>query len=436
MVPKIFPLAIIVNDVKLVKEMLLSRDFAHRDSSDSAMRKAFNPDLEGIFASMWTPEWKDLRKFTMASLSQLGFGRAAMEDQIVEEADHLIDAMLENRGNAFAPQEYLRAAVSNVIMRLVFGSQARSKIGQESKIHDMLQEIMDGILYLIIHPLYNLWPGFMDYIQTSRLKNILFARSQVGKFIDDAVESHEKSLGAEEEEPRDFIDAVIIARRKRPNDKYLTSSQIQMVILDLFGGGTDTTSAFLNWVIAWILHFPEVKKKLLAEIRETIGMSGSPTIASMSHCNYHLAFFDEVLRCSNVADFTFFHKPTKPVVNFAGHVITDDKLLMGNIWACHNNPDVWDEPHQFKPERHLDSNGKYKRNENVIAFGLGTRRCIGEKLARIEFFVFTVRMLQRLEFAVAPDTPLPKMFGQKPFVRLPENYKLVVSSKKDEQNEN
>ena len=45
--------------------------------------------------------------------------------------------------------------------------------------------------------------------------------------------------------------------------------------------------------------------------------------------------------------------------------------------------------------RHLDSNGKYKKNENVIAFGLGTRRCIGEKLARIEFFVFTVRMLQR-----------------------------------------
>ena len=42
----------------------------------------------------------------------------------------------------------------------------------------------------------------------------------------------------------------------------------------------------------------------------------------------------------------------------------------------------------------------------------------------------------RLEFAVAPDTPLPKMFGQKPFVRLPENYKLVVSSRKDEQNEN
>ena len=89
----------------------------------------------------------------------------------------------------------------------------------------------------------------------------------------------------------------------------------------------------------------------MAEIRETIGMSGSPTIAAMSHCNYHLAFFDEVLRCSNVADFTFFHKPTKPVVNFAGHVITDDKLLMGNIWACHNNPDVWEEPHQFKPER-------------------------------------------------------------------------------------
>ena len=78
-------------------------------------------------------------------------------------------------------------------------------------------------------------------------------------------------------------------------------------------------------------------------------------MAAMSRCNYALAFFDEVLRCSSVADFTFFHRPTKPVVHFRGHVITDDKLVMGNLWACHNDPDVWGEPQKFRPERFVPS---------------------------------------------------------------------------------
>ena len=85
--------------------------------------------------------------------------------------------------------------------------------------------------------------------------------------------------------------------------------------------------------------------------KQVIGRSGTPTVASMAASHYHLAFFDEVLRRSSVADFTFFHRATKPVVRFAGHVITDDKLLIGNLWACHNDPAVWDEPEAFRPER-------------------------------------------------------------------------------------
>ena len=77
----------------------------------------------------------------------------------------------------------------------------------------------------------------MDYFQTPRLKQILGANYEVKKYIDDSIEEHQKTLGEEEEEPRDFIDAVIIERRKRPFDKSLSAGQIQQTIVDLFGGG-------------------------------------------------------------------------------------------------------------------------------------------------------------------------------------------------------
>ena len=82
-----------------------------------------------------------------------------------------------------------------------------------------------------------------------------------------------------------------------------------------------------------------------------MGLSGTPTVSAMSRCHYHLAFFDEMLRCSSVSDFTFYHRPTKPVVKLGGHLITEEKLILGNIWACHNDPRVWEEPEKFRPER-------------------------------------------------------------------------------------
>ena len=89
-------------------------------------------------------------------------------------------------------------------------------------------------------PIYLLFPWLVDYYQTGSMKAIMSADSDVRKFIDEAIVEHEKNLGAEEEEPRDFLDAVIIERRKRPNDPALSTGQIQQAIIDLFGGGQES----------------------------------------------------------------------------------------------------------------------------------------------------------------------------------------------------
>ena len=46
----------------------------------------------------------DPSRFTMTTLAQLGFGRAAMEEQIVEEADELAKAMLRTEGQPCRPE--------------------------------------------------------------------------------------------------------------------------------------------------------------------------------------------------------------------------------------------------------------------------------------------------------------------------------------------
>ena len=47
-------------------------------------------------------------------------------------------------------------------------------------------------------------------------------------------------------------------------------------------------------------------------------------------------------------------------------------LTLPIIW----NEELFPEPHVFKPERHLDCNGEFVKNEYLTPFGVGKQKCL------------------------------------------------------------
>ena len=43
-----------------------------------------------------------------------------------------------------------------------------------------------------------------------------------------------------------------------------------------------------------------------------------------------------------------------------------------NLYGAHMDPDDWQQPQQFRPERFLDQSGNVVDRDKVIAFSLGT----------------------------------------------------------------
>lgn len=91
------------------------------------------------------------------------------------------------------------------------------------------------------------------------------------------------------------------------------------------------------------------------------------------------------------------------------HAVTRDVQLLGctipkgttvihQISSVMSDPEIFEEPERFVPERYLDESGNLKKIEELVPFSIGKRVCLGEGLARMELFLFTANSFNRYEF--------------------------------------
>ncbi|KAK3084094.1 hypothetical protein FSP39_008030 [Pinctada imbricata] len=182
--------------------------------------------------------------------------------------------------------------------------------------------------------------------------------------------------------------------------------QLQKAIFDLFVAGTDTTATALRWFILILLHKPEIQDRMRTEIHSKIGEFRFPSTADRSKLPYCDSVLHEVLRFGNTIPIPMPRGLTEDLF-FQGFIIPKHALLFPNFDSVHSDPNVFENPAEFIPTRFLSNDGFLTGTENVIAFGIGPRICLGESLARMELFLFAVSMVQRFEFLPPDGDPLP-----------------------------
>lgn len=68
-------------------------------------------------------------------------------------------------------------------------------------------------------------------------------------------------------DPRDLLDALLKGqmdsgrgqKSSRSADERITDDHVLMTAAEAFGAGVETTSTTLLWILAYLLHHPEVK---------------------------------------------------------------------------------------------------------------------------------------------------------------------------------
>jgi cytochrome P450 len=158
----------------------------------------------------------------------------------------------------------------------------------------------------------------------------------------------------------------------------------------------DQMNAALRHFMAAMLLHPDVQAKAQAELDTVVGRDRLPDFSDRGNLPYVNSVLLETLRWKLVAP-TGTSDPwdPSPVMNmhaglphcttaddvFDGYFIPRGTLIIANAWAIMHDPEVFEEPDEFRPERFLrtDAQGQLELNPDVFdpataVFGYG-RRC-------------------------------------------------------------
>ena len=88
------------------------------------------------------------------------------------------------------------------------------------------------------------------------------------------------------------------------------------------------------------------------------------------------AVIQEVLRITCIAPLGIPHCSTADITLENGHKIPKGTMIFSNLHRITRNSEVFDDPSSFKPERFIDRDGRYCKNEHNIPFSIGMSYCV------------------------------------------------------------
>ncbi|PIL29427.1 cytochrome P450 [Ganoderma sinense ZZ0214-1] len=156
-----------------------------------------------------------------------------------------------------------------------------------------------------------------------------------------------------------------------------------------FAAGTDTKvlCSLLGMFLGVSLH-PEVLRKAHAELDAAIGPHRLPDFADKDSLPYVNAIIKESIRWHSALPVGLPHANMADD-EFRGYFIPAGTILIANTWACMHDPEAYEDPDVFRPERFI-RDGRLDpsvRDPAAFIFGYGRRICPGRYFAEDAVFI-------------------------------------------------
>ncbi|XP_062132038.1 cytochrome P450 9c1 [Drosophila sulfurigaster albostrigata] len=314
-----------------------------------------------------------------------------------------------NEGVELELKEFFTRYTNDVIATAAFGIKVNSFVDQQNEFFTLGQRVLQ----------FSFWGGLkvMLYILLPRLMKAL--RVQVMDMNNVAYFKRLVFGAMKERKERnivrpDMIQQLMEAQRlfkeqeARPEGIQADAAEfndedVLAQCLLFFSAGFETVSTCLCFTTYELLMNPEVQQKLYEEIEEVQQkLDGKPLdYDSLMGMKYLDCVISESLRkwppaivvdrmCG--ADFELRDEQDELLVK-----LRKDELVHIPIVALHHDPDNFEEPEEFRPERFDDEHKHEIRPFTYLPFGIGQRSCIGNRMALMEVKSLIYQLVLRFQ---------------------------------------
>jgi cytochrome P450 len=190
-----------------------------------------------------------------------------------------------------------------------------------------------------------------------------------------------RASGAE----RDDVLAMLLEARHEDGSP-MSEEEIRDELMTLLIAGHETTASTLAWAFERLVREPAVLGRLTAAV-------------DAGEEEYVTATIQETLRDRPVLPNVAPRLVVKPVT-VGGWDYEPGCALVPNGYLIHHDPEIYPDPHAFRPERFL---GQKPGTYTWIPFGGGRRRCLGASFAMLEMQVVLKALLGACELQATEE---------------------------------
>ncbi|CAL4942929.1 unnamed protein product [Urochloa decumbens] len=409
---------IVVSCPEIAREVLRKNDAIFASRPITSASGSFSFGYKGSILSPYGEQWKKMRRVLTSEILSTALERR-FHGRRAEEADHLV-RFVYNRCNTAANsnvdvRHVAQHFCGNMIRRLMFSkryfvepSVASAGAGPGPDEVEHVNALFTLLNYVYSFCISDYFPVLRGLDLDGHEKVAHGVMAVLNRLHDPIIEErlHEWSTlrkHGEKREMRDFLD-VLVSLEDSEGRPLLSFEEIKAQTAEIMFAIIDNPSNAVEWALAEMVNKPEVMEKAMHELNTVVGKGRLVQESDIPHLNYLKACIREAFRLHPYHSFNPPHVAMKDTT-VAGYMIPKDSHVIISRVGLGRNPNIWIDPLEFQPERHLMSCSNVVLTEpdlRFMSFSTGRRGCPGVSLGSSVTMMLFARLLQGFSWTKLP----------------------------------
>lgn len=394
---------VIISHPALLKEAFQETALTDRWITEAifALTEAQTP-ASAPYGELWR-QFDAFIRHEMFSADNLDVARKNHIEPVVNGLVERMHAMAD-AGEPVHPNAMLAQSACEMAFRMFFG-EGEEQTAEFRQVMSHLQQHFDSVNSLTVNPdpadVFP-WARFLPRRAVKMARHLRSVREEIfGPLVDTA----DSRPGADPSIPAPAIEMVLAEAKS----KGFTRPATYGLLADTMQPHYDGVAATVKWFLLTVANRPQIQARIHEELDRVIGRDGLPTIDDQVRLPYTFAAIAECMRYRTASPLGIPHEASQDT-EVGGYRVPTGTKVMSNLYGIHHDPRFWDSPDEFVPERFLPQADGTPSNALTggafIPFGVGLRRCTGERSAEIEIWLYITRLLHQFQFEVPWGGPL------------------------------